>query len=47
MMSNAHFYGAPAAVYERIDGIAPDERKHGGVFAIDQVSWQQIAIKKW
>ncbi|XP_013137748.1 PREDICTED: scavenger receptor class B member 1-like isoform X2 [Papilio polytes] len=36
MMSNAHFYGAPAAVYDRIDGIAPDERKHGGVFAIDQ-----------
>ncbi|KPI99536.1 Scavenger receptor class B member 1 [Papilio xuthus] len=36
MMSNAHFYGAPAEVYARIDGIAPDEQKHGGVFAIDQ-----------
>ncbi|KPJ20156.1 Lysosome membrane protein 2 [Papilio machaon] len=36
MMSNAHFYGAPASLYARIDGIAPDEHKHGGVFAIDQ-----------
>ncbi|CAK1578991.1 unnamed protein product [Parnassius mnemosyne] len=35
MLSNAHFYGADPKVYERIDGIAPDEEKHGGSFLVE------------
>ncbi|CAH2040087.1 unnamed protein product, partial [Iphiclides podalirius] len=35
MMSNAHFYGADPKLYERIDGIAPEEGKHGSAFLIE------------
>ncbi|XP_068627229.1 scavenger receptor class B member 1-like [Battus philenor] len=35
MMSNGHFYGADPKVYERVEGLAPDEERHGSSFMID------------
>lgn len=38
VLSNAHFMHADPKLYERIEGIKPDERRHGSSFVIEPVS---------
>jgi hypothetical protein len=36
-MSHAHFLNGDASLYDRIEGLKPDNEKHGSQFVFDQV----------